>query len=125
MMLGAGIGRALIMIVGKQPGNGISAFIRFIGFGTPPMVIHLRPAVCTEYQPRERIGNAGLIRAMHRFSCLLRQLPGFWINDGLMGILQDHPILRICQRDLFALIGFLFVTEVHAVSHILDPGNDL
>ena len=84
------------------------------------MIVHLGPAVGTEHQTREGVGNAGGIRPANRPLHLLGQLPCLRVNNGLVGVLKDQPIFRGVLHPLVP-VGLFGGTEVHRMPHIFRP----
>ena len=83
--------------------------------GTFSMIIHFGPAVGAEHQPSQRISHACGVCPAHSFSDVLCQFPGFWVNDGLVGILKPcvdkkdtskkrrNKIIQCERKDRFAM----------------------
>ena len=89
------------------------------------MIHHFCSAVGTEHKPRQGIGLAQCVMPPWRFPQLLRKLPCFPIHNGLVGILEDQPILRGIHHRILVLIGLLVGTEIHSMPHILRLGENL
>ena len=87
-------------------------------FALAPVVIHLSSAVSTEHKAGQGIGDAGGICPAHRPFHLLGELPGFWVNNGLVGVLKNQPVGRIIFYP-FIPVGLLGRTETDGMPHIL------
>ena len=86
------------------------------------MVIHLSSAVSTEHKAGQGIGDAGGICPAHRPFHLLGELPGFRVNDGLVGVLKNQPVGRVIFYPLIP-VGLFGGTEIDGVPHILRLGQ--
>ena len=92
--------------------------------GHAPVVVHLAAAVRAVDQAREHVGLAGGVRAADGLADLLHGVEGALIYDGLVGVLDDLPLVRGAV-DLGALVGLLVGPVVHGVAQILRPGEHL
>ena len=110
---GQGVGGAAVKIHGIFP-SGL--------FTLAPVVIHLGSAVGAEHKAGQGIGDASGIRPAHRPFHLLGQLPGFRINNGLVGVLKDQPVGRVIFYPLIP-VGLFGGTEIDGVPHILRLGQ--
>src|SRR5699024_3180583 len=91
-------------------------------FALAPVVIHLGSAVGTEHKAGQGIGDAGGICPAHRPLHLLGELPGFWVNNGLVGVLKNQPVGRVIFYPLIP-VGLFGGTEIDGVPHILRLGQ--
>src|SRR5699024_11211992 len=87
-----------------------------------PVVIHLGSAVGAEHKAGQGIGDAGGICPAHRPLHLLGELPGFRVNNGLVGVLKNQPVGRIIFYPLIS-VGLFRGTEIDGVPHILRLGQ--
>ena len=87
------------------------------------MVVHPRAAVCTEHLPGQRIDLACHADAALGFALLLHCVPCLLIDNGLVGVVEDHPLGRIVPHTL-GVVGFLGRAEVDRVPGILRLGQD-
>ena len=116
------------LLAGKGIGGTIEE-IRGIGivfraaFGA--VIIHLFAAVGTVQKASQRIHFTQRVNALWRLAELLRKLPCLPVHDGLVGILEDQPILLGIHHGVFILIGLLVGAEIHRMPHILRLGEDL
>ena len=109
--------------------QGIGGAVIEVGSILPPVlltlttvVIHLGSAVGAEHKAGQRIGDAGGICPAHRPLHLLGQLPGFRVNNGLVGVLKDQPVGQVIFYPLIP-VGLFGGTEIHGVPHILRLGQ--
>ena len=110
---GQGVGGAAVKIHGIFPP---------VLFALAPVVIHFGSTVSTKHKAGQGIGDAGGICPAHRPLHLLGELPGFRVNNGLVGVLKDQPVGRIIFYPLIP-IGLFGGTEIDGVPHILRLGQ--
>ena len=106
---GQGVGGAVIKVGSILPP---------VLFAFAPVVIHLGSAVGTEHKAGQGIGDAGGICPAHRPFHLLGELPGFRVNNGLVGVLKNQPVGRVIFYPLIP-VGLLGRTEIDGMPHIL------
>ena len=56
------------------------------------------------------------------FTDALDDSEGFFVDDRLVGVLEDLPFRRVILELLLLLVGFALCLEVHSVSEILLSG---
>ena len=119
--LGAGhralIGAALIYVL--DPLDTV------FGHDLCPAVVHPFTAVCAEHQAGQRIGLVHGVRSPLGLPQFLDKLPGLRVDNGLVGVLEDQPILFGIGDHLFALVRFLVTAEVYGMAEIFRLGQDL
>ena len=86
------------------------------------MVVHFRPTVGAEHQTRQGIGFPGGVRASDSLPDFLHPFPCGLVDDGLMGVLENQPVLRGIVHPLI-LVGFLGGSEIHRMPQILRLGE--
>lgn len=98
---GQGVGGAVIKVGSILPP---------VLFALAPVVIRLGSAVSAEHETGQGIGDAGGICPAYRPLHLLGQLPGFRVNNGLVGVLKNQPVGRVIFYPLIP-IGLLGRTD--------------
>ena len=98
--------------------GGAGIALLFMRPGSSPAVIQSRSAVGTIGQPGEHphFSHLGGTAALH--PRLLHDLPGFRVDDGLVGIFKYHPLVWRILNGFFALVGQLGGLEVGSTAQI-------
>ena len=76
------------MVIGVKAAYRVFAPVLFVGLRPAPVVIHLRAAVGTIKQARQRICLPGGVGTVDGLSDLLGQFPSLRVYNGLMGMLE-------------------------------------
>ena len=130
-----GLGRDIVAAAGGGTllaGEGIGGTIeevRWIGivlcaaFGA--VIIHLLAAIGAVQKAGQRIRFTQRVDALGRLAELLCKLPCFPVHNGLVGILEDQPVLPGIHHGVFIFIGLLVGAEIHRMPHILRLGENL
>ena len=107
------------MVVGVEAAHRVPAPVLLLRRAPALVVIHFLAAVRAERKPRQGIGLAGGVRAVDGLFDLLGQPPRLLIYEGLMGILENHPVLRRLLDGPLVLVRFLVGAEIDRVAHVL------
>ena len=103
----------------------IIGIIAVFQIATKPVVIHFCAAVGTIDQTSQWIGFPHAVMPSGCFPQLLDKLPGFPVNNRLVGISKDHPIFFRIADAALVLVGLLVVAEIYCITHILRLGKNL
>ena len=108
---------------GQRIGRTVIAVqrIRIAFFRTAAVVVHSGPAIRTIHETSQGICLTQRIRSLLQRS--LCQLPYVLRHDGLVRVLEDHPVLRGIHVTVI-LEEPLAGTEVDRVSHVFLMGED-
>ena len=74
--------------------------------------IHLLAAVGAVQKAGQRIRFTQRVDALGRLAKLLCKLPCFFIHDGLVGILENQPVLLGIHHGVFIIVGLLVGAEI-------------
>ena len=74
-------------------------------------------AISNEAEFIEKVRAASEVGALYRLAYLLGQFPGFQVNNGLVGMLEDRPFLWWAFDSVLVLIGLLVRTEIDGMPH--------
>ena len=129
------LGRDIMAAAGGNvllPGEGIGGTIekvRWIGIilraASGTVIIHLLATIGAVQKAGQRIRFTQRVDALWRLTELLCKLPCFPVHNGLVGILEDQPILLGIHYGVFIFIGLLVGAKIHRMPHILRLGEDL
>ncbi len=113
-------------------GEGIGGTIEEVGWigiilraASGTVVIHLLAAIGAVQKPGQRIRLSDCVDAPGRLAELLSKLPCFPVHDGLVGVLEDQPVVLGVHHGVFIFVGLLVGAEIHRMPHILRLGEDL
>ena len=110
---------------GQRIGRTVIAVqrIRIAFFRTAAVVVHSGPAIRAIHETGQGICLTQRIRSLPALQRSLCQLPYVLRHDGLVRVLEDHPVLRGIHVTVI-LEEPLAGTEVDRVSHVFLMGED-
>ena len=82
-------------------------------------LIHFAAALCTIQKPGEHTHFTHLGRTATRLANVLNNQEHAFLDDRRLGVLEDHPILRVIPDFLLALVGLLCGLEVYGMPQIV------
>ena len=88
-------------------------------------VIHFRAAIRAENKSGQWICFSCGIRPPDGFSGPLGKLPGFRVNNSLMGVFKNQPFIFRAFQTLLVLVGFLVIAEIDCMTHVFLLGQNI
>ena len=110
------MGRAEILALAVGRADEVFLVLRKVGSAA---LIHFTAALCAIQKPGEYTHFTHLGRTATRLANVLNNQKHAFLNDRRLGVLEDHPILRVIPDFLLALIGLLCSLEVYGMSQIV------
>ena len=82
-------------------------------------LIHFSAALCAIQKPGEHTHFTHLGRTAPRLANVLNNQEYAFLDDWRLGVLKNHPILRVIPDVLLALVGLLCSLEVYGMPQIV------
>ena len=111
-----GMGRAEILALAV--GGADEVFLVLCKVGSAAL-IHFAAALCAIQKPGEHTHFTHLGRTATRLANILNNQEHAFLDDRWLGVLEDHPILRIIPDFLLALVGLFCSLEVYGMPQIV------
>ena len=110
------MGRAEILALAVGGADEVFLVLRKVGSAA---LIHFAAALCAIQKPGEHTHFTHLGRTATRLANVLNNQEHAFFDDRRLGVLEDHPILRIIPDFLLALVGLLCGLEVYCMPQIV------
>ena len=110
------MGRAEILALAVGGADEVFLVLRKVGSAA---LIHFAAALCAIQKPGEHTHFTHLGRTATRLANVLNNQEHTFLDDRRLGVLEDHPILRVIPDFLLALVGLLCSLEVYGMPQIV------
>ena len=111
-----GMGRAEILALAVGGADEVFLILRKVSSAA---LIHFAAALCAIQKPGEYTHFTHLGRTATRLANVLNNQEHAFLDDRRLGVLEDHPILRVIPDFLLALVGLLCSLEVYGMPQIV------